>query len=48
MLLAQGDLQQYELLKKSTCETYLLKLENFVEDVEQKEKQANELKNKRR
>ena len=34
MMLANGDLSQYEILKKGSVNDYLIKLNNYVEGVE--------------
>jgi hypothetical protein len=47
MLLSDGNVGEYETLKQSSTETYLLKLENHVEKIESMKKQSEELKRKR-
>lgn len=47
MILAEGNTEEFEALKKCSCETYLLKLENYIDKVVQLEKQAMEIKRKK-
>lgn len=47
MIMADGNTQEYEALKGTTCETYLLKLENYVDKVVMMEKQLSEMKARR-
>jgi len=46
MVLSDGSTQEYEILKMSSIETYLLKLENSIDKIESLKKQIKELKSK--
>jgi len=46
MILADGDIMQYNDLRRSTVATYLIKLDNYVTQIESIESRKNGLKDK--
>jgi len=44
MLLADGNTNEFQTLQLSSCETYLLKLENHIDKIESLKKQVENLK----
>lgn len=46
MILSDGDMVQYNALRRSTVGEYLIKLDNYVTQIESIEKSKNGLKDK--